>query len=162
MNKRTSVLYITTVVVAVVCLVLDLIFQDIAFSFLGICFSLTMMVYGICLVVRGFKFKIDSSLFLGIVVFSFGVLSTIADFTAYGYLDLLHYLLLGAAISSMITGMYFKSKSQKKLAILFIGLFVIVFLFKIGLYKWWLMLSAVLVWLIGFVVINNILYNRGE
>ncbi|MBQ3502794.1 MAG: hypothetical protein IJA72_03935 [Clostridia bacterium] len=162
MNRRTSILYIATVAVAVICLILDLIFQDIAFSFLGICFSLTMMVYGLCLIVRGFRFKIDSSLFLGIIILCFGILSTIADFTEYGYLDLLHYLLIGASIASLITGIYFKSKSQQKLTILFIGFFVIVFLFKIHLYKWWIMLLACIVWLFGYLVVNNILQNRSK
>lgn len=162
MNKRTSILYIATVVVAVMCLILDLIFQDISFSFLGICFSITMIVYGVCLMVRGFRLKIDSSLFLGIIIFFFGIISTIADFTDYGYLDLLHYLLLGASISSLVTGWYFKLNSQKKLTILFLGLFTLIFLFKIGLYKWWIMLAACFVWLFGFIIVNNILHNRSK
>lgn len=162
MNKRTSVLYITTVIVAVACLILDLIFQDLAFSFLGICFSLTMIVYGLCLIVRGIRFKIDSSLFLGVIILSFGIISTIADFTEYGYLDLLHYLLLGASLAGFITGIYFKAKGQKKLAILFVGLFIFAFLFKIGLYKWWIMLIIMLAWSVGFMIVNNILHNRSN
>ena len=162
MNKRTSVLYISTVAVAALCLILDLIFQDMPFSFLGICFSLTMIVYGLCLVVRGLKFKIDSSLFLGIIIFCFGILSTIADFTKYGYLDLLHYLLLGASIASLVTGIYFKSKSQQKLTILFVGFFIIMLLFKMHVYKWWAMLIASVVWVFSYLIVNNILNSRSK
>ena len=162
MKRRTSILYIATVVVAVICLILDLIFQDITFSFLGICFSLTMLVYGICLIVRGFKLKIDSSLFLGIIILSFGLLSITTDFTAYGYLDLLHYLLIGASFASFATGIYFKSKSQIKLTILFVGLFVIIHLFKMNIFKWWIMLIACAIWALMYIIINNIFQSRSR
>ena len=162
MGKRTSVLYIATVIVAVACLILDLIFQDLPFSFLGICFSLTMLVYGMCLIVRGFRLKIDSSMFLGVIILSFGIISTIVDFTNYGYLELLHYLLLGASLASFVTGIYFKSRGHKKLSILFVGLFIFVFLFKIGMYKWWIMLIILFAWCFGFMVVNNILHNRSN
>ena len=162
MGRRVNVLYIVTVAVAVICLILDLIFQDIAFSFLGICFSLTMIVYGLCLIIRGLRLKIDSSLFLGIIILCFGIISTIADFTEYGYLDLLHYLLIGASLASVITGIYFKSKSQQKLTILFVGLFVLVHLFKLNLYQWWIMLLACVAWAMAYIVFNNILQNRSK
>ncbi len=160
MNKKTSIFYITTVAVAVICLILDLIFTDISFSFLGICFALTMLVYGICLIIRGFKFKIDSSLFLGVVIFIFGVISIMTSFTLLGYLDLWHYLLLGASASSIIVGFYFKTNSQKKLSLLFLGLFLIALLFQLNLYKVWIMLILMLVFVIGFIIVNNILHNR--
>ena len=160
MNKRTSIFYITTVAVAVICLILDLIFPNNTFSFLGICFALTMLVYGICLIIRGFNFKIDSSLFLGIVILSFGVISIMTYFTPWGYLDLWHYLLLGASLASIITGIYFKTNAQKKLAILFLGLFVLALLFQLDLYKVWIMFIAWFVWVVGFIIVNNILHNR--
>ena len=113
MNKKTSIFYITTVAVAVACLILDLIFPDISFSFLGICFALTMLVYGICLILRGFKFKIDSSLFLGITIFVFGIITTMTYFTPWGYFKLWHFLLLGFSLASFITGLYFKVNAHK-------------------------------------------------
>ncbi|MBQ8762443.1 MAG: hypothetical protein IJZ26_03965, partial [Clostridia bacterium] len=142
MNKRTSIFYITTVAVAIICLILDLIFPNNTFSFLGICFALTMLVYGICLIIRGFKFKIDSSLLLGVIIFVFGIISTMTYFTPWGYFDLWHYLLLGASLASLITGLYFKTNAQKKLAILFLGLFLLAMLFQVGLYKIWIMFVA--------------------
>ena len=160
MNKKTSIFYITTVAVAIACLILDLIFKDLPFSFLGVCFSLTMLVYGACLIIRGFKFKIDSSLFLGIVIFVFGIISSLADFTKLGYFDLWHYILLGASFASFITGLYFKSVTQKKWAILFLGLFVLAFLFQINLYNVWIMLIAMVVFVFSFILVNNILRNR--
>lgn len=160
MNKRTSIFYITTVAVAVICLILDLIFPDNSFSFLGICFALTMLVYGFCLIIRGFKFKIDSSLFLGIIIFSFGIISVMTYFTPWGYLFLWHYILLGASLASFITGCYFKTAGQKKLALLFLGLFTLAFLFQVEIYNIWTMLVCMLVFVIGFIVVNNILHNR--
>ena len=160
MNKRTSLFYITTVIVAIVCLILDLIFTDISFSFLGVCFALTMFVYGVCLIIRGLHFKIDSSLFLGVVILSFGIISIITSFTQMGYLDLWHYLLLGLSGGSLITGLYFKTKTQKKLAILFLGLFVVAFLFQINTYNIWIMFLIMVIWVIAFIVANNILLSR--
>ena len=160
MNKKTSIFYITTVAVAIACLILDLIFPNASFSFLGICFALTMLAYGLCLIVRGIQFKIDSSLFLGIIIFVFGIISTMTYFSPYGYFDLWHYVLLGASLSSAVTGIYFKTQAQKKLAILFLGWFVLAFLFQINLYKWWIMLIAMFAWLAGFIIVNNILRNR--
>ena len=102
MNKRVNIFYITTVVVAIVCLILDLIFPNNTFSFLGICFALTMLVYGLCLIIRGFRFKIDSSLFLGIIIFAFGIISTMTYFTPWGYFELWHYMFLGASFASFV------------------------------------------------------------
>lgn len=160
MNKKTSIFYFATVIVAIACLILDLIFPNNSFSFLGICFAITMLVYGLCLIIRGFHFKIDASLFLGIIILVFGIISTLTYFTQYGYFDLWHYILLGISFAMLVTGIYFKAVTQKKLAILFIGLFVIALLFQLKLYKWWIMLLAMLALTIGFIIINNILHNR--
>lgn len=159
--KRTSLFYIVTVAVAIACLVLDLIFQDISFSFLGICFSITMLVYGICLVIRGFNFKVDSSLFLGIIIFVFGIIGMLSTFTQWGYMQLWHYLILSASVSSLITGIYFKSWAHKKLAILFLVIFIIALCYQaFNLFNVWVMLGLVLVAFIAFIIINNILQSR--
>ena len=160
MNKKSSIFYITTVVVAIACLILDLIFTNNRFSFLGICFALTMLVYGLCLIVRGLRFKIDSSLFLGIIIFVFGIISTLTYFTPYGYMHLWHYILLVASVSSLITGLYFKSVTQKKWTILFLGLFVVALLFQLEVYKWWIMLICMIGWVAVFIIANNIIISR--
>lgn len=160
MNKKTSIFYFATVGVAIVCLILDLIFPNNSFSFLGICFAITMLVYGLCLIIRGFQFKIDSSLFLGVIILAFGIISTLTYFTIYSYFDLWHYILLGISLAMFVVGIYFKAVTQKKLAILFMGLFVIALLFQLKLYKWWIMLLIMLTLTIGFIIINNILHNR--
>lgn len=160
MNKRVNIFYITTVAVAIICLILDLIFQDLSFSFLGICFALTMLVYGVCLIARGLKFKIDSSLFLGIIIFVFGIISTMTYFTPWGYFDLWVYMLLGASLASLVTGVYFKTNAQKKLSILFLGIFILTLLHRLDIYNVWVMLVLWLVLIMAFIIINNILHNR--
>lgn len=163
MNKKTSIFYISTVVVAIACLILDLVFPDIAFSFLGICFGITMLVYGLCLIVRGFRFKIDSSLFLGIIIFAFGVISMLTYFTRYGYVDMWYYLVLSAGFSSLITGLYFKSAGLKKLSVLFAGIFAILLIYQgFGLITWWVMLILLVVWMLGFIIVNNLIQARRE
>ena len=160
MKKRTSIFYITTVAVAIVCLILDLIFQDISFSFLGICFAITMLVYGFCLIVRGFRFKIDSSLFLGIIIFVFGIITTITYFTPYGYFALWHYLLLGVSLASFVTGMYFKISTQKKLSLFFLGLFAIALLYQLNVFGIAIMIIVMAIYILGFIITNNLLYSR--
>lgn len=158
--KRSNIFYISTVIVAIVCLVLDLIFPNNSFSFLGVCFAITMLVYGLLLILRGFQLKIDSSLFLGVIILVLGTISIIPHFTDYRYADLWHYLLLGISLSSFVTGVYFKIKAHKNLAILFLGLFVLGLLFQLKIYKWWIMLLSMLALVIVFIIFNNILHNR--
>ena len=160
MNRRANIFYITTVAVAIICLILDLIFQDLSFSFLGICFALTMLVYGVCLIARGLRFKIDSSLFLGIIIFVFGIISTMTYFTPWGCLDLWVYMFLGTSLASIITGLYFKTNAQKKLSILFLGLFILTLLHQLGLYNVWIMLATWGVLILVFIIVNNMLHNR--
>lgn len=161
MNKKTSIFYISTVVVAIACLILDLVFPDMKFSFLGICFGITMLVYGFCLIVRGLRFKIDSSLFLGIIIFAFGVISMLTYFTKFTYVDMWYYLVLSASFSSLATGLYFKSTGLKKLSILLLGIFVILLIYQgFDLVKWWVMLILLVVWTLGFIVVNNLIQAR--
>lgn len=160
MKRKSNIFYISTVAVAIICLILDLIFRDISFSFLGICFAITMLVYGFCLVLRGFKFKIDSSLFLGIIIFIFGVVTTVTYFTPYGYLDLWQYLILAISLASLVTGLFFKINTHKKLSIFFLVIFIIAFLYQMNIYNIAIMFAAMAVCIIIFVIINNILYNR--
>lgn len=160
MNKKISIFYISTVIVAVVCLILDLIFTNNSFSFLGICFGITMLVYGLCLIIRGLQLKIDSSLFLGIVIVCFGIVALLNDFATYNYLDLWHYFLLGLSLASFITGVYFKTNAQKKLSILFLGMFILALLFQMRIFNIWIMLISIFVWSLVFIVGNNICSNR--
>lgn len=160
MKRRTNIFYISTVAVAIICLILDLIFPHNSFSFLGICFAITMLVYGLCLIIRGMQLKIDSSLFLGVIIFTFGVISMLTYFTDYGYFDLWHYLLLGISLACLVTGLYFKVIAQKKLALLFLGLFIVALLFQLNIYKWWIMLMIMLAWVIVYIIGNNILHSR--
>ena len=134
--------------------------QQISFSFLGICFALTMIAYGLCLIIRGINFKIDSSLFLGVIIFIFGIISVMTYFTPWTYFDLWIYMLIGASLAHLLTGIYFKTKFHKKLSILFLIIFVIALLHNFELYNVWIMLVLWLITLIGFIIINNILFNR--
>ncbi len=161
MNKKISVFYIVTVAVAITCLILDMVMPNSSFSYLGICLGVTMLVYGITLIIRAFVLKIDASMFLGVIIFSFGVVTTLTYFTPFSYVDLWHYLLLGVSLASFATGIYFKVPAQKKLAGLFLGFFVIAFIYQqLHLFKLWIMFVLMLIWLVGFIVGNNIIMRR--
>ena len=161
MNKKINIFYIVTVVVAITCLILDMVIPNSSFSYLGICLGATMIVYGLTLIVRSCVLKIDASMFLGIIVLSFGVVTNLTYFTSLSYATLWHYLILGVSLASFVTGIYFKIPAQKKLAILFLGFFVITFIYQqLRLFKLLVMFILLIVWLLVFMIGNNIIYHR--
>ena len=161
MNKKINIFYIVTVVVAIVCLILDMIIPNSSFSYLGICLGVTMVVYGLTLIIRSCVLKIDASMFLGIIVLTFGIVTNLTYFTSLSYANLWQYLILGISLASFVTGIYFKIPAQKKLAVLFLGFFVITFMYQqLNLFKIWVMFVLMIVWLIGFMIGNNIICRR--
>lgn len=161
MNKKINIFYIVTVGVAITCLILDMAVPNSKFSYLGICLGVTMVVYGLALIVRSCVLKIDASMFLGVIVLSFGVVTNLTYFTSFSYSNLWHYLILGISLASFVTGLYFKIPAQKKLAILFLGFFVITFIYQqLNLFKLLVMFILLAVWLLVFMIGNNIICRR--
>lgn len=161
MKKKVSIFYIVTVAVAITCLILDMVVPNSKFSYLGICFGVTLVVYGITLIIRSVTLKIDASMFVGVIILIFGIITNLTYFTSFEYSHLWPYLLLGISLASFITGIYFKINAQKKLAVLFLGAFIIAFMYQLlGLFNLDVMSILISLWIIAFVIINNIIRRR--
>ena len=73
MGKKSKILYYSVLVVNVICFILDLL--PINFPFFRISFALSLMLIGLLLFSRAITLKLDSSMFIGTLLFLFGVLN---------------------------------------------------------------------------------------
>jgi len=160
MGKKSKILYYTVLLVNIVCFVLDLL--PINFPFFRISFGVSLILIGLLLSVRAFNYKIDSSLFFGVSLLGFGVLNLVLYFTDISPKQFWPYYLFVLALASIITGVYFKDKLQFKLFILFLGFGLISLLFVQNLIKLWLFITIMIVWFVGYFVINIILFKRSK
>ena len=124
MGKKSKILYYSVLFVNLACFILDLI-PGINFPFFRISFAVSLMLIGLLLITRSVTLKLDSSMFIGVILFLFGVLNMLLYFgQIYDWLtakQIVPYYLFAIALSSLITGLYFKEKFQMKLFILFLG-----------------------------------------
>ncbi len=160
MGKKSKILYYTVLLVNLVCFILDLL--PINFPFFRISFAVSLILIGLLLVVRAFSFKIDSSMFFGIVLFEFGILNMVLYFTNIPTKQFWPYYLFALCIASLLTGLYFKDKLQLKLSVLFLGFGLISLIFVQSLIKLWLFIMLMVAWFVGYFVINSILFKRGK
>lgn len=162
MGKKSKILYFTVLIVNIVCFILDLL--PINFPFFRVSFAISLILIGLLLSVRAFTLKIDSSLFFGIVLFICGILNLVLYFgQAYFALNINHmwpYYLFALAIASLITGLYFKEKLQIKLFVLFLGFGIFTTLFVYGLLFLWLYITLMVVWFIGYFVVNILISKK--
>lgn len=162
MGKKSKILYFSILIVNILCFILDLL--PFNFHFFNISFGCSLLLIGISLIVRGFAYKIDSSLFFGIALAIFGALNLFEYFgnVYFGLLNkyLWPYYLFGLAVASLFTGIYFKDKLQLKLFALFLGFGVILCLFVYGLIKLWLLITLLIIWFVGYFTINTIVYKK--
>ncbi len=162
MGKKSKILYYTVLFVNLACFILDLL--PINFPFFRISFAVSLILIGLMLIVRSFTLKIDSSMFFGVTLFCCGILNMVSYFgEAYYSLDinqLWPYYLFSLAFASIVTGIYFKDKLQLKLCVLFVGFGLITLLFVQNLIKLWLMITLMIVWFIGYFVVNIIIFRR--
>ena len=158
MGKKSKILYFSVLIVNVVCFILDLL--PINFPFFRISFAVSLMLIGLLLFIRAINYKIDSSMFFGIVLFICGILNFVLYFgqTHFG-LDpnqLWPYYLFAVSISSFVTAMYFKDKLQLKIFILFLGFGLLTLLFVKHLMWLWLYITLMILWFVLYFVINII------
>lgn len=157
MGKKSKILYFTVLLVNLMCFILDL--TPINFPFFRISFAVTLVLIGVLLITRGFTLKIDSSMLLGFIFFSFGVLNGVSYFTKM-YNALWPYYLYTTAIACLITGIYFRQNVVLKFSVLFLGFGVIIHLFVFNLLKLWLFILLMVLWFILYFTINSIIFRR--
>ncbi len=162
MGKKSRILYLSVLLVNVVCFILDLL--PINFPFFRISFAVSLMLIGLLLIVRAFSLKIDSSMFFGISLLLCGILNFVLYFTQIRLgIDINQfwpYYLFALCLASFFTGLYFRDKLQFKLCILFLGFGLITLLFVQSLIPLWLMITLLAVWFIGYFIINTILFKK--
>lgn len=162
MGKKSRILYISVLLVNVVCFILDLL--PINFPFFRVSFAVSLMLIGILLIVRACTLKIDSSMFFGVTLLLCGILNFVLYFvqTRLGVdaNQFWPYYLFALSVASFFTGVYFRDKLQFKLCVLFLGFGLIVLLFVQAIIPLWLMITLLIVWFILYFTINTILFKK--
>lgn len=166
MGKKSKILYWSCLIVNLVCFILDNFLDNVLklnIAVFRFSFPVTLILIGLLLIARAVTFKLDSSMFIGILSLMLGILN---GFSYIGYItfsldvnQLWPYYLFAISIASFVTGLYFKSKLQLKLFILFLlfGLITLLFVQKLIILVWYIVLM-VLVFVIYFVI--NIILNK--
>ena len=162
MGKKSKILYYTILLVNVLCFILDLL--PINFPFFRISFALSLVLIGLLLIIRAVYYKIDSSLFCGMLLFGCGVINFVLYFgETYFNLNpnqLWPYYFFAVALASLITALYFKDKLQIKLFILFLGFGAICLLFVQNLITLLWFIISMVAWFILYFIVNIILFKR--
>ncbi len=163
MGKKSKILYYSVLFVNLSCFILDLI-PGINFPFFRISFAVSLMLIGLLLITRAISLKIDSSLFIGILLFLFGVLNMLLYFgQVYHWLTpakIVPYYLFAVTLSSLVTWLYFKDKLQLKISILFLGFGLITLLFveKLLILGWYI--ALMIVWFVIYFIVNSVLFRK--
>lgn len=162
MGKKSKILYFSVLIVNVICFFLDLL--PINFPFFRISFATSLVLIGILLMVRALSLKIDSSMFIGLILLFCGILNFLLYFAqVYWGININQfwpYYLFAIALSSLITGIYFKDKLQFKLCLLFIGFGLITLLFvqNLIILVWFIVL--LIVWFVAYFVVNMLIFKK--
>lgn len=163
MGKKSKILYYSVLGVNVACFILDLI-PGITFPFFRISFAVSLMLIGLLLISRAISLKLDSSLFIGVLLFLFGALNMLLYFgQLYDWLSvkqIVPYYLFAVSISSLATGLYFKDKLQIKIFILFLGFGLITLLFSFNLLKFGWYIGLMIAWFVIYFVANLIIFRK--
>ena len=163
MGKKSKILYYSVLFVNLACFILDLI-PGINFPFFRISFAVSLMLIGLLLITRAVTLKLDSSMFIGTLLLLFGVLNMLLYFgQTYEWLtvkQIVPYYLFAIALSSLITGLYFKEKLQLKLCVLFLGFGAITLLFVLNviILSWYI--GIMIAWFVLYFIVNTILFKK--
>ena len=162
MGKKSKILYISVLLVNILCFILDLL--PIPFPFFRISFALSLCLIGALLFARAVTLKLDSSMFFGTVLFLCGVLNFVQYFgVTYFTLDinqLWPYYIFAVAVGCLVTGIYFKTKTQLKIFVLFLGFGLVTLLFVQKLIVLWLFITLSIVWFVVYFVANIIIFKK--
>ena len=163
MGNKSKILYYSVLFVNLGCFVLDLI-PGLNFPFFRISFAVSLMLIGLLLFSRAVTLKLDSSMFIGTLLFFFGLLNMLLYFGQnYNWLtvkQIVPYYLFAVAISNLITGAYFKDKLQFKLCVLFLGfgLITLLFVLQVLILGWYI--GLMVVWFVVYFIANLLIFKK--
>ena len=159
MGKKSKILYYSVLFVNLACFILDLI-PGINFPFFRISFAVSLMLIGILLITRAVSLKLDSSMFIGLMLFMFGVLNMLLYFgQTYNWLtvkQIVPYYLFSISLSCLVTGLYFKEKLQLRFFVLFLGFGSITLLFVLNLLNLGWYIGIMIAWFVMYFIYNII------
>ena len=162
---KSKILYYSVLFVNLGCFILDLI-PGINFSFFRISFAVSLVLIGLLLVSRALKIKLDSSMFIGIILFCFGIFNALQYFGIvfeWAWMttkNIIPYYLFSVALSSLLTGLYFKHKLQLKVFVLFLGFGLITLLFVQDLLILGWFISLIIAWFFIYFIVNLVIFKR--
>ena len=163
MGKKSKILYYSVLFVNLGCFILDLI-PGLNFPFFRISFAVSLMLIGLLLFSRAVTLKLDSSMFIGTLLFCFGLLNLLLYFgQTYDWLtvkQIVPYYLFAVSLSSLITGTYFKDKLQFKLCVLFLGFGLITLLFAFEVLKLGWYIGLMIAWFVVYFVANLVIFKK--
>ncbi len=163
MGRKSKILYYSVLFVNLGCFVLDLI-PGLNFPFFRISFAVSLMLIGMLLIARSITLKLDSSLFIGVLLFLFGVLNMLLYFgQLYNWLTvriIVPFYLFAVALSSLITALYFKDRLQFKLFILFLGFGAITLLFSYKVLTLWWYVGIMVGYFVIYFISNLLIFKK--
>lgn len=165
MGKKSKILYYSVLFVNLGCFILDLI-PGINFSFFRISFAVSLFLIGLLLITRAVKLKLDSSMFIGIILMFFGLFNAMQYFAIafdWSWLTtrrILPYYLFAVAVASFVTWLYFKDKLQSKIFILFLGFGLITLLFAENLLVLGWYIGIMVAWFVVYFITNLIIFKK--
>ena len=155
MGKKSKIFYYSVLVVNVLFFILDLLPLNLPFAFFRISFPVSLTLIGILLINRSVIYKLDSSMFFGIVLMLIGGLDLLEKLSAtITTWHIWPYYLIAVSLASLVTAIYYKDKLQMKLFALFLGFGLISIIYANNLIVLWLYIVLMIVWFVGYFTFN--------
>jgi len=161
MGKKSKIFYYSVLIVNVLFFVLDWLPLNLPFAFFRISFPVSLTLIGILLINRSVIYKLDSSMFFGIILALTGVLDLVEKLTkTITTAHIWPYYLIAIGIASLVTAICYKDKLQRKLCFLFFGFGLISILFANNLMPLWLFITLMVIWFVSYFAYNIIKAKR--
>ena len=161
MGKKSKIFYYSVLVVNVLFFILDLLPLKLPFAFFRISFPVSLTLIGILLINRSVIYKLDSSMFFGIVLMLIGGLDLLEKLSAtITTWHIWPYYLIAVSLASLVTAIYYKDKLQMKLFALFLGFGLISIIYANNLIVLWLYIVLMIVWFVGYFTFNILKAKR--
>lgn len=156
MLKRTKFVFFSTIFTLLFCLLIDIVFNPV-FSALEIAYLFIFSLLAIFLILRGLTYKIDTNLYLGILLFISPALQLLIHFNIKNYAIYALAILSIMSLASLSVWKYFNDSMHKNFLFILLGeiaIFILPFcLTKISF--WYLIILSVL-WIFCFFVTKKI------
>jgi len=154
MLKKTKFIYITLILSLLICLFFDCYLQS-EISYLSCAYFFVFSALAIYLILRGLVFKIDTNLYLGIVLLASPISQILLYFECFDIFSFMLVCSIVLSLASLVVWKYFKDKSHKLLFFVFVGEIVIFSIpFCLTKFNIWYLIVIAICWLVLVTIIN--------